>query len=110
MSYDIWMKVDPGPGIFETPLDLGNMTSNVAKMWRKASPETDGLAGIDGKTGAEVALRLTLGLDNMFRQRRLLEKDNPSNGWGSYPDAFRYFARITRAARNHPNATFGVSR
>ena len=86
------------------------MTSNVAKMWREASPTTDGLADIHGKTGAEVSAELLAGLGRMFSTRRELEKLNPTNGWGSYPGAFRYFARVARAARDHPNAVFGVCR
>lgn len=110
MSYDIWATVEPAPNRFTEYLDLGNMTSNVAPMWRAACPSLDGLAGIDGKTGAEVSEQLSRGLRFMYRQRRKLEELNPSNGWGSFPGAFRYFARIARAARNHPDATFWVSR
>lgn len=110
MSYDIWATVEPAPNRFSTYLDLGNMTSNVAPMWRAACPSLDGLAGIDGKIGAEVSAALGAGLRFMYKQRRELEKLNPENGWGNYPSAFRYFAAITRAARDHPGATFHVCR
>ena len=110
MSYDIWATVEPAPNRFVTGLDLGNMTSNVAPMWRAACPILDGLTGIDGKTGAEVSQALLKGLHFMFWQRRELEKLNPENGWGSFPGAYRYFARIARTARDHPEAVFRVSR
>lgn len=110
MSYDIWATVEPAPNRFETSLDLGNMTSNVAPMWRAACPSLNGLAGIDGKTGAEVSNALLKGLRFMYKQRRQLEEMNPENGWGDFPGAFRYFARIAKAARNHPDAIFRVSR
>jgi hypothetical protein len=110
MSYDIWATIEPAPGRFSTHLDLGNMTSNVAPMWRKACPELDGLAGIHGKTGAEISEQLATGLRAMFWQRRKLERIAPSNGWGDYPSAFRYFAAVTRAAQDHPPATFHVDR
>lgn len=110
LSYDIWATVEPAPDRFSTYLDLGNMTSNVAPMWRYACPELDGLADIHGHKGAEISENLSAALVVMFRVRRELEKLNPKNGWGDFPAAFRYFARVTRAARDHPGATFGVSR
>jgi hypothetical protein len=110
MSYDVWATVDPAPNRFTTYLDLGNMTSNVAPMWRRACPSLDGLADIHGKTGAEISEALGAGLRFMFWQRRKLELLAPSNGWGNYPAAFRYFAAITRAANDHPDAIFWVSR
>ena len=79
-------------------------------MWRKACPDLDGLAGIHGKKGAEISDALNTGLRFMFWNRHELERLNPPNGWGNYPAAFRYFARITRAAQEHPGATFHVDR
>lgn len=110
MSYDIWATVEPAPNVFETYLDLGNMTSNVAPMWRAACPSLDGLAGIDGRTGAEVSASLGAALRFMYHQRRKLEAMNPENGWGNFPAAFRYFATVTKAAREHPGAVFNVCR
>ena len=110
MSYDIWATVEPAPDRFTTYLDLGNMTSNVAPMWRTACPKLDGLAGIHEKRGREISDALSVGLVRMFEDRRELEKLNPANGWGNFPAAFRYFAAITRATRNHPGATFWVER
>ena len=86
------------------------MTSNVVPVWRAACPELDGLAGIDGQEGVAISYRLTVALWVMYLRRRELEKLNPENGWGNFPAAFRYFARIARAARDHPGATFHVSR
>lgn len=110
MSYDIWATVEPAPNRFVTGLDLGNYTSNVAPMWRLACPGLDGLAGIDGKTGAEISYTLMKGLRFMYRHRRDLAKLNPNNGWGSFPGAFRYFAGVAKVARDHPEAVFVVSR
>lgn len=110
MSYDVYMTVEPGPGIFETRLEIGNMTSNVASMWRKASPGTDGLAGIHGKTGAQVAAQLRAGVTDMLKHQADYEPLAPANGWGSFGGALRYLERITEAAEAHPNATFEVSR
>lgn len=110
MSYDIWAIIEPAPNRFVTSLDLGNYTSNVAPMWRIACPTLDGLAGIHGKTGANVSDALLKGLRFMYHERRKLEKCNPENGWGDFPGAFRYFARVAKTARDHPDAVFGVSR
>lgn len=110
MSYDVSMNVDPGPGIFETRLDLENMTSNVAPMWRKACPATDGIAGIDGKPGREVAEQLRAGVTDMLANQPDYEKLTPTNGWGNFGGALRYLERITEAAEAHPDAVFSVSR
>ncbi len=110
LSYDVWATVEPAPNRFSTYLDLGNMTSNVAPMWRAACPELDGLAGIQGKRGGVISEALTAGMVAMFHDRRELEKLNPANEWGTFPGAFRYFARIARAARDHPDAVFEVCR
>lgn len=110
MSYDIWATVEPGPNIFCTTLDLGDYTSNVSKMWRAACPQLDGLAGIHGKRGGEISDELLRGLASMFWLRDELRAMNPENGWGNYEGAFRYFAKVARAARKHPGATFWVCR
>lgn len=110
MSYDISASVEPAPNRFVTSMDFGNCTSNVAPMWRAACPELDGLAGIDGKTGREVAEQLRKGAHAMFRDRRELEKLNPSNGWGDFAGSFRYFARVAQFASQHPDARFYVDR
>lgn len=110
LSYDIWATVEPAPDRFSTYLDLGNMTSNVAPMWRVVCPVFDGLAGIHQRKGSDIAPTLTDALRAMYQGRRELEKLNPENGWGDFPNAFRYFARVTRAARDHPGAAFWVNR
>lgn len=111
MSYDISMTVDPGPGVFSTHLDLGNMTSNVAPLWRKACPDTDGLAGIHGKTGKDVAAHLRAGLEDMKAKRAEYEPLVLGGGeWGTYDSAVDYLTRATEAAETHPQAVFGVSR
>lgn len=110
MSYDVWATVEPAPNRFTTYLDLGNMTSNVAPMWRIVCPSLDGLADIHGKRGAEISHALSKGLQLMYDRRRKLEELNPENGWGNFQSAFRYFSNITRAAREHPDAVFWVSR
>lgn len=111
LSYDIEMTVPPGPGIFETTLDLGNMTSNVAPLWRKACPDTDGLAGIDGKTGQDVAAHLRAGLEDMkAKEAEYVPLVRGDGTWGDYATAAVYLERVTQAAETHPDATFKVCR
>lgn len=110
MSYDVWATVEPAPNRFYTYMDLGNCTSNVSPMWRAVCPQLDGLVGIHGKKGSEISRDLSIGLHLMYDRRRKLEELNPENGWGNFAGAFRYYARITRAAREHPDATFWVDR
>jgi hypothetical protein len=83
MSYDIWLEADLGG---PEPVRLGdwNYTSNVAPMWRKAMPSTEGLAGMEGMTAGVAAEVLRSGISAMERNPDPYRALNPSNGWGSF--------------------------
>lgn len=111
MSYDICLTIDTGgDDPVEVPGTWINYTSNVAFMWRRALPELDGLAGLDGRTAASVADLLAQGVLNMETLRPELEPLNPENGWGNWMGARATLAVCANAARDHPKATFRVSR
>lgn len=110
MSYDVWLEIEPAPGRFETHLSLGNITSNVSRMWSLASPETDGLREIDGKRCSEFAHRLKAGVDDMRAHPEKYLPLNPENGWGDYEAALEYLSNIADAAYAHPMAIAGVDR
>jgi hypothetical protein len=110
MSYDIWLEVDAGGLSPCTVAKAGNMTSNVAPMWRKAMPDTDGLAGLHGKRGRECLAGLRAGLAHMEANPDEYERMNPANGWGTYKTAMQYVRHVITAAECAPNAFFHVSR
>ena len=110
MSYDIWMTIDTGGPEPACVHAVGNHTSNTSIMWRKVMPETDGLAGIDGKKGADVLASLRAGYSAMVDRAAEMRAMNPANGWGSYESARAYLLAVVRAAESHPLAEFRVCR
>ncbi|QFG14905.1 hypothetical protein SEA_LYMARA_104 [Arthrobacter phage Lymara] len=114
MSYDISMEVPPSEGCCKCHggeyVDLGNMTRNVSPLWRHAAPQTDGLAGLDGKTGGEFAAYLRTSLEHMKAHRAEYEPLVRGDGtWGNYQNAVDYMTTVVEAAEQNPAARFHVS-
>lgn len=112
MSYDIWLEVDVGgPELAEIDvLPHWNYTSNVAPMWRKAMPETDGLAGLAGMKASEAADHLSRGILRMRADPDSYRALNPENGWGDFHSQFLRLEELRDACRRAPRARVGVSR
>ncbi|ASX99225.1 hypothetical protein SEA_CHIPPER1996_107 [Arthrobacter phage Chipper1996] len=115
MSYDISMEKPPAEGCCTchggSYEEVGNMTSNVSPLWRHAAPQTDGLAGIDGKTGGEFAAYLRTGLEHMKTHRAEYEPLVRGDGtWGNYTNAVDFMAEVVEAAEANPTARFRVWR
>ena len=112
MSYDIWLEVDVGgpEPVRIDALDHWNYTSNVAPMWRKAMPDTDGLAGMDGKTCAEVLPVLEAGIAHMEANRDEYLPLNPSNGWGDFDSQLDALRKLQAAFRAAPQAKVAIWR
>lgn len=86
MSYDVWLEADLGGA---QPVQVGdgwNYTSNVAPMWRKAMPKTDGLAGMHGMIAKDAAAVLRAGIARMEAEPDAYRALNPTNGWGGFDD------------------------
>ena len=109
MSYDVWMTIDTGGPDPAEVYSAGNMTSNVAPMWRHAGAD---VAEMHGKTGAECIPILEAGLSHMRHpdNAATYRAMNPSNGWGSHDGACEFIERILAGCRAHPRATVHVSR
>jgi hypothetical protein len=108
MGYWTYIEIDTGRRMHQVE-EVGNYTSNVAPMWRKAMPETDGIAGLHEMKCSEAAPILRAGAVRMRELRDELEQLEPANGWGSYTGAVDFVERCARACEEHPAATFTVS-
>ena len=106
MSYDIYMNRVVQTCVFE----VGNMTSNVSGMWRKALGF--GIHEIEGKTGAEVRPDIERAIKNITDPdtRHEYEAMNPKNGWGDVNSAEEYLRQVLEGCIEEPEAKFEVSR
>lgn len=109
MSYDVSLVIDTGGSEPAEVVDVGNMTSNVAPMWRKALPP-DGIAGLHGRRCADVTGQLQLAVAHMENHPDFYRAMNPPNGWGDYESALDYLRKLRDAAAAHPLTTIEVSR
>lgn len=107
MSYDIWLTIDTGGPEPATVADCGNMTSNVAPMWRLAGAD---LANFDGKQAGECIDQLRMAVQDMQIHPQRYAPLNPANGWGDYRGCRGYLASLLAAFEKHPHATVVVSR
>jgi hypothetical protein len=107
MSYDISLGTYVRDRWYDI-IDVGNMTSNVAGMWRLASPDTDGLKGLHGKTAGEAIGPLSKAVLRMRADPDAYMPLVPANGWGSYDGAMEFMSEILKACREHPWLTISV--
>lgn len=108
MSYDVYVEMDAG-GPEPMFVDLGNMTSNVSGIWKKAMYGT-GVADFDGKEARECVNVLEEGIEQMKLYPERFRDMEPSNGWGSVDGAREYLERLRDGFLRYPRATVRVSR
>jgi hypothetical protein len=109
MSYDVALGVRVKGRWYEI-VEVGNMTSNVASMWRLASPDTDGLAGLDTMLAGEAAKHLSTAVLRMRADPDPYVALSPANGWGSYDGALEFLTQVLKACREHPWLTVSVDK
>lgn len=109
MSYDVYLSIDAGAGLVGLPFDW-NYTSNVAPMWRKAMPETDGLAGLHQMQAREAATHLEVGIARMEADHDTYRALNPENGWGDFEGQLDQLKRLLAECRRVPDAIVGICR
>lgn len=109
MSYDIYLEVGAG-GPEPVEAFWVNYTSNCAPMWRKAMPQTDGLAGLHGLSAENAAQEIEAGLAAMDADRAAYEALNPDNGWGDFEGQREMLVKLLAACRAYPKAVVAVSR
>lgn len=111
MSYDIWLEAELGGAEAARVGDLDwNYTSNCARMWRKAMPETDGLAGMDGMAAGDAAKVLRAGIAHMEAHAHDYEAMNPENGWGSFAGQLVALRRLLDGFDSAPLSKVAISR
>lgn len=122
MSYGTSI-IDPETGDLIT--DVGNMTSNVGGMYRRAMPgpyegggrydgegepePSAGLPGLSGLRCRDAALILRAGIETMQAEEDAMRAMEPSNGWGSYEGALAYLCRVAAACAEHPDGVLAVN-
>jgi hypothetical protein len=109
MSYDIDLKIDTGGAEKATVCDVGNMTSNLSPMWKKAIGQP--LSSLSGMGCAEAIEILEPAVADISDPTKAAEYEamNPENGWGDHPAAVRYLTDLLNACKEHPRATIYVS-
>lgn len=103
MSYDIYVEAEVG-GEDRWQIDSFNYTTNCSPMWKKAMPETDGLAGLDGKKCDEVVEILEEGITAMRKNPEIYQELNPKNGWGDFEGQLDMLERLVETCRAAPLA------
>lgn len=92
----------------ETFFDL-NVTHNLTGMWSKAGIY-DALYMSDGQRAGDHLPALEKGLADMLLNKEDYELLNPPNGWGNYEGAVRFLQSVIEGVKEHPDATFSVSK
>jgi hypothetical protein len=109
MSYDISLGIRVRDQWYDI-IEVGNMTSNVAPMWRLASPHTDGLAGMHGMSAEEAFPHISLLAYEMTQNPDKYRALNPDNGWGSYEGALNYVIEFGMYCEKNSGLEVYVSR
>ena len=116
MSYDIWLEADVGGeepvrvDPLEGAFDHWNYTSNVVPMWRKAMPDTDGLAGLAGMECCRAEIALEAGIARMEADPEAYRAMNPANGWGDFDSQLESLRLLLAACRAAPLAKVAIWR
>lgn len=107
MSYDVALTIDTGGDEPAVVADCGNMTSNVAPVWRQAGADLD---EFDGRLARNCVDAVSAARRNLMRSPRSFDHLVRGNGsWGTVESAIDYLTRLERDFLAHPNATVAVS-
>ena len=107
MSYSIWLTVLTEENERITIADIGNYTSNVAKMWQEALGHS--LKRLHNKKCADFIDVLIKAVSDMKLNPKKYESMNPKNGWGCFAGALFYLEKLLEEAKKHPKALIEMS-
>lgn len=108
MSYNVWLAIETGGDEPATVADCGNMTSNVAPVWRAVGAD---VAGFDGQVAANCLDAVTNGLRRLKASPRSFDHLVRGGGsWGTVESAIKYLSQLESDFLAHPLATVVVSR
>lgn len=128
MSYDtdIIIPACECCGRDEERIDIGNMTSNVGRMFYavmpgpyegggrysgngEPDPERGGLPGISGLKCSDALPILDAGVESMIAREAEMRAIEPANKWGTFDGALDYLCDIRRGCRKNPKGIVAVS-
>lgn len=114
MSYDISLYLDVYSGGIWAPdvqtacvADLGNYTSNAARMWTDALGHS--LGDLDQANAGDSLPALDAAVGKLLADPETYRAMEPSNGWGDYDGAVGYIAALRDACLVHPKAVIHIS-
>ncbi|MDK1473650.1 hypothetical protein QNO07_09480 [Streptomyces sp. 549] len=110
MSYDIslHLTVDTGgPQPHEAGFDVGNYTSNVARMWNRALGYR--LADLHDRIAGDALRDLQRAVAAMEADPDVYRRMEPSNGWGDYEGALACLTRLRNQCATVPKARIYIS-
>lgn len=101
MGYHGWIEGDCA----DDDVDLGDMTSNLAPMFRHALSAVSGTdTGLIDVSGLRTERTLPLfdrAVHHMLLNPQEYRPMRPTNGWGTYEDAVVFFTGVRDACRDH---------
>ena len=110
LDFSLSIRIDTGG---DAPYDVwlydGNFTHNVVNMWEQAGVY-NALYMSDDKEASTILDSLTHGVFEMKTHPSEFTKMNPSNGWGTYPQALAFLKEVLEAVKSHPKAIIHVSK
>lgn len=102
MSWDIDLVIDTGGKELGIVSTIGNMTSNVNKMYCKAFDNEDGLDTLNDMQCSEAIKRVSIAIIHMIKYKDELMLMNPKNGWGNYDGALLYLCDLFEGCIKNP--------
>jgi len=81
----------------------GAYTYNVSPMWYAIYPDTKNMIPIEGMTGKEAEPLLHDAVYRLINSRRVLERLNPDNGFGSYEGFLKFLRDVLAASQDYPD-------
>lgn len=108
MSYNVSLTIDTGGDEPAVVADCGNVTSNVAPVWRAVGAD---VAEFDGKLASECVDAVSAGRLKLLRSPHSFDHLIRGDGsWGCVESAIDYLTTLERLFLAHPEATVEVSR
>lgn len=92
--------------------EVGNYTSNVSEMWRRAleaASHDGGLASLSGKVADTDMLATLYAARNHMRNVPQEYRELEPASWGTYEGALEYLEKLLLGCRLHPFALIRVS-
>lgn len=88
-------------------LELGNATFNytynLSYVWCDIFPDADGMVDIEGLTGDEAELVITVAISNIEYDYDRLRADEPENGWGDLDSFYLWLCKLKLECVKQPN-------